>query len=175
MTYQYRREPLTDDEQAKMFNACRGLRDTFVYVVLLDTGLRVSEFCNLNKESIEWQHDRVTVFGKGGIYGKQSRRRVVPLSQRAKRLLETHFTAPNPEPFTPRTIQRLIKGLAARAGLTKRVTPHVLRHTFAINSVRRGISSRALQSVMGHDHLTTTEIYLNMSPEAALEEYRRKF
>ena len=77
--------------------------------------------------------------------------------------------------MSARTIQRIVKKVADRAGITKPVTPHVLRHTFAVQCIQKGISTRALQQFLGHDRLQTTEIYLNLSPEAAIEEWRRKW
>jgi len=58
--------------------------------------------------------------------------------------------------------------------LTKPVTPHVLRHTFAVNCVQRGLSTASLKKILGHDRLETTEIYLNISPEDAVQEFRDK-
>ena len=64
--------------------------------------------------------------------------------------------------------------VANRAMLTKPVSPHVLRHTFAVNCVQRGVSTAALKKLLGHDRLETTEIYLNLSPEQAIQEFREK-
>jgi len=77
--------------------------------------------------------------------------------------------------ISTRTIQRLLKRVANRARITAPVTPHVLRHTFAVNAVRRGISLSTLQKILGHDRLSTTEIYLNLSPEQVMEEFQRKW
>jgi len=76
--------------------------------------------------------------------------------------------------LTARTAQRLVRKMANRAAITRRVTPHVLRHTFAVNCVKRGLSTASLKKILGHDRLETTEIYLNISPEDALAEFRRK-
>ena len=65
--------------------------------------------------------------------------------------------------------------LAGRATITRPTSPHVLRHTFAVTAVQKGISLPALQRLLGHDHLATTEIYLNLSPEHVLDEYRAKW
>lgn len=58
--------------------------------------------------------------------------------------------------------------------LTKPVSPHVLRHTFAVNCAQRGVSTASLKKIRGHDQLETTEIYLNLSPEQAIQEFREK-
>jgi integrase/recombinase XerD len=73
-----------------------------------------------------------------------------------------------------RTAQRVVTQVANRALITKPVTPHVLRHTFAVNCVQQGVSTASLKKILGHDRLETTEIYLNISPENALGEFFRK-
>jgi integrase/recombinase XerD len=65
--------------------------------------------------------------------------------------------------------------VANRAGIAKPVTPRVLRHTFAVNCIKKGVSTRALQTLLGHDRLTTTELYLNLSPEDAIREFLEKW
>jgi integrase/recombinase XerD len=74
-----------------------------------------------------------------------------------------------------RTIQRLVKRVATRTHIRRPVTPHVLRHTFAVTAIQKGISTRALQDVLGHDRLATTEIYLNLSPEDVIREFQSKW
>jgi Phage integrase family len=75
--------------------------------------------------------------------------------------------------MAPRTIQVLVKRVASRAHIRWPVTPHVLRHTFAVTAVPKGISLPPLQRLLGHDRLTTTEIYLNLSPEDVIREFHR--
>ena len=77
--------------------------------------------------------------------------------------------------MTARTIQRVLTTVANRARITRRVSRHVLRHTFAVTAIQKGISLPALQRLLGHDRLTTTEIYLNLSPEEVLREFRAKW
>jgi integrase/recombinase XerD len=72
-------------------------------------------------------------------------------------------------------MQLLVKRVANRARISRPVTPHVLRHTFAVMAVQKGISLPALQRLLGHDRLTTTEIYLNLSPEEVVREFREKW
>lgn len=175
MAYQYKREPLTPDEENRLCNVCQlGLEKLIVWT-LLDTGLRVSEITSLKREQIDWQGRRLTIYGKGGIYGQQSKRRVVPLSNRAFVLIEHHFALNDSVGITPRAIQKMMKRLANRAQITRTVTPHVLRHTFAVRAVQKNISLPALQRLLGHDHLATTEIYLNLSPEDVIREFREKW
>ena len=72
-------------------------------------------------------------------------------------------------------MQLLVKRVPNRARISRPVTPHVLRHTFAVTAVQKGISLPALQRLLGHDHLATTEIYLNLSPEEVVREFREKW
>ena len=137
--------------------------------------MRVGELSKLKKTDIQWQEKRIVVFGKGGPYGKKSKRRVIPITDRVNALFELHFATNDIMGIGTRTIQRMVKKVANRAGITKRITPHVLRHTFAIMCIRKGISTRSLMGLMGHDNLSTTEIYLNMSPEDIIKEFRDKF
>ena len=173
--YQYKREPLDSREIDLLVNACQTLREKFVIWTLLDTGLRVSELATLTRQHIQWQERRLVVFGKGGPYGSRTKRRIVPMSDRVRAVIEAALSLQDSPNLSSRTIQRIVKGVANRAGITKSVTPHVLRHTFAVQCIQKGISTRALQAFLGHDRLQTTEIYLNLSPEAAIEEWRRKW
>jgi len=175
MTYQYKREPLTAEEADRLANACETHEEKLIIWTLLDSGMRVSELAGLNKDNIEWQAHRLMIYGKGGPFGSKSNRRILPMSNRTEALLEGHFTLHSGLGMAPRTIQRLVKRVANRARISRPVTPHVLRHTFAVTAVRKGISLPALQRLLGHDRLATTEIYLNLSPEDVIREYLEKW
>jgi len=175
LPYQYKREPLSDDEVNRLTNACETFDEKFVIWTLLDTGLRVSEFTHLTKENIQWQERRLMIYGKGGPYGKKSKRRIIPMTDRVRRLIDHHFAEHDNMGMSIRTIQRIVKEVANKAGISKAVTPHVLRHTFSVNCIKKGISTRALMALLGHDRLTTTEIYLNLSPEDAIREFQNKW
>ena len=97
------------------------------------------------------------------------------MTDRVRRLMEYYFAENNNIGLSKRTIERTVKKVADKAGISKPVTPHVLRHTFAVNCIKKGISTRALQALLGHDRLTTTEIYLNLSPEDAIREFLNKW
>ena len=73
----------------------------------------------------------------------------------------------------PVVVQALL--IANRAGISKPVSPHVLRHTYSVSCVKKGISTRSLMQLLGHDHLSTTEIYLNLSPEDVIKEFESKW
>ena len=175
MKYQYKREPLTQEEANRLANACQNHQEKIIIWTLLDTGLRVSELSQLTKDNLDWQGHRLMIYGKGGPYGKKTKRRVVPLSARIRPIIENHFALHDNFGMSARNIQRIVKRVANRAHISRPVTPHVLRHTFAVSVIQKGISTRALQEVLGHDRLATTEIYLNVSPEDVLREFREKW
>jgi integrase/recombinase XerD len=173
--YQFKREPLTPDEANRLANACATHKEKLVIWTLLDTGLRVSELVGLTKDHLDWQGHRLTVYGKGGLYGSKSKRRVIPLANRIQPLIEGHFALHDTLGVGVRSVQLLVKDVANRARIRRPVTPHVLRHTFSVTAIQRGISLPALQRLLGHDRLTTTEIYLNLSPEDVVREFREKW
>jgi integrase/recombinase XerD len=74
MPYQYKREPLNNDEVDILTNSCSTFREKFVVWTLLDTGLRLSEFAALKKENIQWQERRLVIYGEGGPYGKKKQK-----------------------------------------------------------------------------------------------------
>ena len=175
MVYQYKREPLTEEEADRLAKACETFEERLVIWTLLDTGLRVAELSGITRDNIERQGHRIRIDGKGGPYGKRSKRRIVPMPSRIQALLENHLATHDSLGMSARTIQRLVKRVADRAMISRPVSPHVLRHTFSVTAVRKGISLPSLQRLLGHDRLTTTEIYLNLAPEQVLEEFNEKW
>jgi integrase/recombinase XerD len=149
MRYQYMREPLTQDEANRLANACETHEEKLVIWTLLDTGLRVAELSNLTRDQLDWQNHQAILEGHLGLHDNLKIR--------------------------VRTIQRMVKQVANRAHIRRPVTPHVLRHTFSVTCIQKGISTRALQDILGHDRLATTEIYLNLSPEDVIREFRSKW
>lgn len=175
MAYQYVREPLTAEEADRLCAACKSAEERLVIFGLLETGLRVSELCGLTPENVQWQQRSLRIRGKGGPFGTRSKVRVVPLSDRLRVILEPYFMLKERMPLGPRAVQKLVKRVANRAQVTRPVTPHVLRHTFATLSMQKGVSLPAVQKTLGHERLSTTAIYLNLSPEHILDEYRKKW
>jgi len=167
--------PLSSEESDKLANAAETFKEKLIIYSLLDTGLRVSELSNLAKDNIQWQERRLVIYGKGGPYGKKTKRRVIPMTERVSLVLERHFAFENTFGISVRTIQYTVKRIANRAGISKPVSPHVLRHTFSVTCIKKGISTRALMQLLGHDRLSTTELYLNLSPEDAVREFRDKW
>jgi len=165
MSYRFRRSPLTEAEVSALERACLDHRERLVIFTLLDTGLRLAELASLSRGRIERGSHRLAINGK----------RAVPMSARVRALVEAHFTVHETLGLSARTINRLVTAIAQRAGIQRQVSPHVLRHTFAVTALRRGRSLAAIQRLMGHERRSTTEIYLNLSPEHVMAEYEAKF
>jgi integrase/recombinase XerD len=169
MPYQHKREPLTSDQITTLTSACRTPEEKLVIWTLLDTGLRISEFTAINRENLDFQTHRLTVMGKG------RKRRIVPLTPRLRELLEAYVLAHDAISMEVRKAQRIVKRVATRAKIRKPVTPHVLRHTFAVQAVQKGVSLPTLMQMLGHSNLQTTQIYLNLAPEDAIKEFSSKW
>lgn len=173
-------------EAAQKTSTILGLRDLAILQMLFSTGLRVSELSNLKIDNVNLKRDEFTVRGKGG------KTRIVFLSDAAKTAVKTYLekrTDPSPFLFvshdrakggreagalTPRSIQRLVERYALAAGVTKRITPHTLRHTFATDLLRNGADIRAVQSMLGHSSITTTQVYTHVT-DKTLREVHKKF
>jgi len=157
-------------------NTVQGLRDRTLLEVLFSTGLRVSELSSLNRDQINVQRGEFTVIGKGG------KARLVFLSVRAISWLEKYLgqrndnspavfirykgkTAKTPAELrlSPRQIERLVETYRQRAGITRRITPHVLRHSFATDLLTHGADLRSVQEMLGHKNIATTQIYTHVT------------
>ena len=144
---------------------------------LLDTGLRVSEWCGLTAKDSLWQQRQLRVKGKGVPRGPKTKVRVVPMSPRVRALLEHHcawekaFAVPVPT----RRAQDLVKVVANRAGITGDVSPRVPRHTFATTALQKGTSLPTVPRILGHDRLQTTAISLNFTDLHIRDEFERKW
>ena len=140
MAYQFKREPLTPAEADKLYQSCNTVQEKLIIWILLDTGLRVSELCSLTPGEILWQQKSILISRKGGPYGKKTKKRVVPMSGRVQSLIEHYFAINEKFPIGPRQVQKVVKEIANRAQISKTVTPHILRHTFATLALQKNIS-----------------------------------
>ncbi len=163
------------------------LRDQAILELLFSTGMRVSELANLKIEQVNLKRDEFTVRGKG------DKPRVVFLSATAKVALTSYLKKrrdPSPfmfvshdrakkgrknsGPITPRSIQRLVERYSKAAGITKKITPHTLRHTFATDLLLSGADIRSVQSLLGHESITTTQVYTHITNKQ-MKEVHKKF
>ncbi len=179
---------ITPTELGRLMEASRGpgekeLRDTAILELLFSTGLRVSELCALNSD-LDLTQDSFSVRGKG------DKVRVVFLSPTAKSAMMTYLKARKdmgealfvnvpvgkviPSRLTPRSVERTIKTCAIKAGITKKVTPHVLRHVFATDLLSNGADIRSVQQLLGHASINTTQIYTHIT-DSHLREIHKKY
>jgi integrase/recombinase XerD len=163
----YKREPLEEDEVFLLKKSCKSFDEEFVVNVLLETGLRVSELANLKEDNVSWQRSCITLIGKG------NKRRVVPMSSLVRFYLTQLFSRSSRVKLAVRTIQKYVKNVAERSRITKVVSPHVLRHTFAVTYLHRGGNLRALQGILGHSSIVTTDIYLNYSGKRVIDDFQK--
>lgn len=157
----------------------RGLRDKAMFEVLYGSGLRVSELVHLRLDAVDLERGFLLVKGKG------DKERVVPLGAPATEAIETYlkqgrpdfvrddkaeanaylFLSPRGGPLTRQGFWKLLKRYARDAGIRKEISPHKLRHSFATHLVERGADLRAVQAMLGHADLSTTEIYTHVNRE----------
>jgi len=155
-----------------------GRRDRAIFELLFSTGLRISELCNLGRENVNLKSQEFSVRGKGGKV------RVVFLSPEAKQALEAYldkrkdtaepmFVNSQEGRLTPRSVERLIKKYAISAGIMKSVTPHTLRHSFATDLLRNGADLRAVQLLLGHASISTTQVYTHVTDRELRSVHQR--
>lgn len=171
---QYKRIPLPEQEQIALEGACKDIEERLLVLTLLDTGIRINEFCQLIKNDIDWQNDEIRILhGKGGPFGQEGKHRTVPMTERVKILFRNWFSVSDKMPFQVRGAQRRLMRVAKRSGITTKTTPHVLRHTFAVRFLQKTHDLRALQIILGHDNIQTTQIYLSYSSSDVKEAFKR--
>jgi len=167
------------------------IRDKAILELLFSTGLRVSELTKLQIEDINLNKDhRPGGTSEFSVRGKGRKVRVVFLSNQAKHWLDKylklrHDTNPflfighdkahqgeQEQGLTPRTIQRIVQKYARIAGITKQVTPHTLRHSYATDLLLSGADIRSVQSMLGHSSITTTQVYTHITDQQLRDVYK---
>lgn len=161
-------------------NDLKSLRDRTILELLFSTGLRVSELCGLDRY-LNWNRGEITVRGKG------EKLRVVFISDRARKaikdylnkradadqaLLVSYSNNKNPKVLgriTPRSVQRLVDFYSRKAGISKKISPHTLRHLFATDLLMNGADLRSVQEMLGHASIQTTQIYTHLTNKALKE------
>jgi integrase/recombinase XerD len=148
------------------------------------SGLRLSELRHLRLEQLHLEAGFVTVIGKG------SKERVVPVGRQAIAALQRYLDAGRPKLVTPRStaavflnsrgtafgresLWRRVKRRAAAVGISRNVTPHMLRHSFATHLLEHGADLRVIQELLGHASISTTEIYTHVAPTHLVEVHKR--
>ena len=185
---------ITIDELDRLLKApdtqtLRGLRDKAMLELLFSTGLRVSELCSLPRE-INLKLDELSVRGKG------EKVRVVFISDDARESVKKYLDKRDDMDdalfvqiigkneklakkrdsmrLTSRSVERIIKQYAVKAGISKKVTPHVIRHSFATDLLRNGADLRSVQMLLGHANINTTQIYTHVT-DTQLKKIHKQF
>ena len=167
-----------------------GLRDRAIIELLFSGGLRVSELCSLNRDSINLERREFMVRGKGKkdrpIFIDKSTAECIEdyLNMRTDTLpalflnnsanQQTPSTSGDFRRLTPRSIERIVQKYTRLAGITKHVTPHTMRHSFATDLLMNGADIRSVQSLLGHANISTTQIYTHIT-DPHLKEVHEKF
>jgi site-specific recombinase XerD len=161
----------------------KGLRDKAIIELFFSTGLRLSELCSIDRD-LDLSKDEFSIRGKG------EKVRVVFLSDTAKDAIRNYLKgrkdmdAPlfiqysrngaNGNRLTPRSIERIVRFYAIKAGISKKVTPHVIRHSFATDLLSNGADIRSVQMMLGHANIATTQIYTHIT-DKQLRDVHKKF
>jgi integrase/recombinase XerC len=163
------------DEAHDLMVASNGLRDTAILELLYASGLRVSELTGLDLDDVDRGARTVRVLGKG------RKERVVPFGSKASRALEAWLDRRGEEAgplflgrrgrLTSRAVYTIVGTSARRAGITRKVSPHTLRHSFATHLLDGGADLRAIQELLGHSRLSTTQRYTHVGAEHLLKVY----
>ena len=171
-------------------NTEAGLRDRAIIELLFSGGLRVSELVGLNRDSVNLERREFVVRGKGSkdrpiFISKAAAERVqdyldartnslAPLFLNNSRNLQAVDTSGNYRRLTTRSVERIVQKYARMAGITKHVSPHTLRHSFATDLLMNGADIRSVQTMLGHADISTTQIYTHVT-DAHLKEVHEKF
>jgi len=179
---------LTVDEAARLVlqpdeRDLHGLRDRAMLEVLYATGMRVSELVQLRPNDVNLDAGHVILRGKGG------KERVVPLGRAAAALTRRYLEEARPQlqkkpaealfltqlgqQFTRQGIWKMLRQYARKAGLEAKISPHILRHSFATHLLERGADLRSVQLMLGHSQITTTQIYTHVSRERLRQVYEK--
>jgi integrase/recombinase XerD len=183
-------ETLTMDEVERLLAAPRGedprsVRDRAMLETLYATGLRVSELVGLRLADVNLESGYVITFGKG------RKQRIVPLGDQARDRVSGYLAEARPRfsrarvaggplflthhgrAMTRQGFWKLLGGYARAAGIVKRISPHKLRHSFATHLLERGADLRAVQAMLGHSDIGTTQIYTHLSTARLREVFSR--
>jgi site-specific recombinase XerD len=182
---------ISHDELKRLLKAPQGtdlkvLRDKAILELLFSTGLRVSELCSLSRD-IDLRADEFPIRGKG------EKIRLVFLSPEAKEAIKKYLDKRTDiedalfvkidqrekeksegMSLTPRSVERIVKHYAIKAGISKKVTPHVIRHCFATDLLSNGADLRSVQMLLGHANIGTTQVYTHVT-DTQLKKIHKEF
>jgi len=160
-----------------------GLRDRAICELIYSAGLRVSECVGLILSAIDLQEEEMIVIGKGNkerlvIFGDIAKHYLIayinevrPLWLKAR--TDKVFLNQKGTPLTTRSVQRIMKAINLSTGITKKITPHTFRHSFATDMLNGGADLKTVQELLGHSSISTTQIYTHLSQERIKETYTK--
>jgi integrase/recombinase XerC len=160
-------------------NGEHALRDRAILETLYSTGIRASELVGMNREDISASDRLIRIRGKG------RKERIVPIGQKAidaidaytrakkKKEIAAVFTGPSGNRLTPRTVQRILEKYRKKLGFPQKASPHTLRHSFATHLLESGADLRAIQELLGHASLSTTQRYTHLNLASLMDAYDR--
>ena len=177
---------LTREEMVKLIEYnypqnLKGLRDRAIIEMLYSSGVRVGELISIKIKDLDFKEKTVYILGKG------KKERLLPVTTQAIESIENYlmkrpagkdkdsiiFCNLKGGQLTERGVQYIIDTLARNCGIYRKITPHMLRHSFATHFLENGMNLRYLQALLGHSNLSTTEIYTNLSIEHLEKVYRK--
>lgn len=170
------KEELEEIENIPDMDTINGIRDKLIIEMFYSTGIRVSELSNLKINDIDFKERKINIFGKG------SKERIVLFGETCLKLINLYLDKSRPfilndgdSPYlfvnkrknrlSENSIRIIIKDVLKKSGLNVKLTPHVLRHTFATDLLNNGADLRTVQELLGHENLQTTEVYTHITNE----------
>ncbi len=163
----------------------KGLRDKAILELFFSTGLRLSELCSLSRD-IDLGREEISVRGKGEkvrvvFISDDAKNAIIEYLKKRKDMDDALFVQESKRAredgsirLTPRSVERMVKYYAAKAGIMDKVTPHILRHSFATDLLYNGADIRSVQMMLGHSSISTTQIYTHIT-DNELRNVHKKF
>ena len=162
---------ISEEETLLILNALDNRKHKAIITTIYSAGLRRSEHINLRKTDIDF--DKMLIFVRGG---KGAKDKISILSEATASIMKIYlkqykpnywmFEGPNRTQDSPSSIRIILNKAVAKAGIAKKVTPHMLRHSFATHLLEQGVDIRYIQTLLGHESSKTTEIYTHVSKKS---------